>query len=122
MRISDWSSDVCSSDLDDGAGFLMLAQLELDGGADHRLLPLGWNGEAAHPDLPFVDRVVQHPLHCGAEGVGKALVRTQEEMHVMFQPEPAFLGDEADGRIGGNARSEERRVGKECGSTCRYRW
>src|SRR3546814_16039266 len=25
-------------------------------------------------------------------------------------------------RINGFERSEERRVGKECGSTCRYRW
>src|SRR3546814_6160756 len=28
MRISDWSSDVCSSDLHDGCGFGMLAQVQ----------------------------------------------------------------------------------------------
>src|SRR3546814_16475185 len=28
----------------------------------------------------------------------------------------------AASRFGGTFRSEERRVGKECGSTCRYRW
>src|SRR3546814_20343963 len=27
-----------------------------------------------------------------------------------------------DGRLGADGRSEERRVGKECGSTCRSRW
>src|SRR3546814_10173153 len=35
MRISDWSSDVCSSDLADGtAGFLVVGQVQLDGALD----------------------------------------------------------------------------------------
>src|SRR3546814_12485654 len=59
MRISDWSSDVCSSDL-------------------------------------------QHPADRGAQDRDRGHFRG---------------GDEAD-----RPRSEERRVGKECVSTCRYRW
>src|SRR3546814_7313066 len=70
MRISDWSSDVCSSDLGD----LVVVELLL----------------AVH-GLP--DRVVIRK--------GKS--------------------DAADGRRG-HQRSEERRVGKECVSTCRSRW
>src|SRR3546814_1697777 len=73
MRISDWSSDVCSSDL----------ILGLDE-AFHDFLALG-TGEVAGlaaDDLDVLRR-------------GDCLVE---------------------------ARSEERRVGKECGSTCRSRW
>src|SRR3546814_14821105 len=85
MRISDWSSDVCSSDLDAdravaGAG---AARHHGDAGAaGHLAVGFGHVGDAAF--LPAVDdpdrvlRVVQG--------------------------------------------SEERRVGKECVSTCRSRW
>src|SRR3546814_9144285 len=63
MRISDWSSDVCSSDLQHslGAGF------------------------------------VKHAAQ-------------------------AVAGDAWPGQQGDPQRSEERRVGKECVSTCRSRW
>src|SRR3546814_18834300 len=101
MRISDWSSDVCSSDLDDVdpvprrlAAAVRLRALYLDSGADLAvcqdrpgavLLPLGPR------DLPALSL---RPAHAPRlEGV------------------PAVL-----------ARSEERRVGKECVSTCRSRW
>src|SRR3546814_2944265 len=96
MRISDWSSDVCSSDLGDaGAG--------------------GETEQAAQP------RRLQHgPGHGGA---------------VVLQPgecaEPDMVDRPADERFDelnhapGDVeipRSEERRVGKECVSTCRSRW
>src|SRR3546814_6364403 len=69
MRISDWSSDVCSSDLGDEARVLV---------------PLG--DDVRPPDVSeeLRDRLV-------------FLFRTAR-------------------------RSEERRVGKECVSTCRSRW
>src|SRR3546814_7630477 len=80
MRISDWSSDVCSSDLQLAA----LAQL-----------------------LRRDDHVHRHQL-------------------------PAQIGDIEIAGVGGGGqdriqellqrRSEERRVGKECVSTCRSRW
>src|SRR3546814_4884501 len=74
MRISDWSSDVCSSDLrDDG------------------LLPL--------------------PCRWHTVAVGE---RDEKSVLLLW----LRCGRRAD-RLG---RSEERRVGKECVSTCRSRW
>src|SRR3546814_14318006 len=78
MRISDWSSDVCSSDL----GFA----LEID----HRCLPLpsAAPSRAGSLRLSSVEQDVDAPVLA------------------------ALVLD----------RSEERRVGKECVSTCRSRW
>src|SRR3546814_18193098 len=92
MRISDWSSDVCSSDLD-----------------RHRRLAVG---------------------------------RDETDRQAIVLPRDAALGDHAaqphrlaDRRLAVLAldrraeigrlvaeRSEERRVGTECVSTCRFRW
>src|SRR3546814_7575233 len=83
MRISDWSSDVCSSDL--------LAIL--DEGHD-----VG-RQQAAVADHPEPDAVVVQVGDLAA------------------QVEPQELHQVAD-----LLRSEERRVGKECVSTCRSRW
>src|SRR3546814_11867163 len=89
MRISDWSSDVCSSDL---GGASPLADTRIDGGARH-----GGNriGAETRPRLRRVQR----------------LERERAER----------FGLEADGAVA-RARSGERRVGKECVSTCRSRW
>src|SRR3546814_8662127 len=66
MRISDWSSDVCSSDLIVGLGVV---------------------------------------------GLRRVGVHLSHELHAMFvEPHTHAV------------RSEERRVGKECVSTCRSRW
>src|SRR3546814_10088471 len=76
MRISDWSSDVCSSDLHEapGIGVVAIAVVDIDPARG---------------------------------GIGRE------------QPAAAFTAvvqrEAAD-------RSEERRVGKECVSTCRSRW
>src|SRR3546814_12536004 len=93
MRISDWSSDVCSSDLV-GNGQRVHRALELG-----PVLALDPARDAAG------GRGVGHQHHVAAGqrdegGQGGALVAT------------FFLLD----------RSEERRVGKECVSTCRSRW
>src|SRR3546814_10564513 len=95
-RISDWSSDVCSSDLVAGVEILcctrgddLLAELATHfGGA---LADVG--GQALHLDI----------------GGGEILA--EDLVHV----------DDLDPGLDG-LRSEERRVGKECVSTCRYRW
>src|SRR3546814_10514665 len=74
MRISDWSSDVCSSDLPRGMRLAVVA--------DRLAVP-------------------QHPACLG----------------------PAEPGQDAQQRgLAAAIRSEERRVGKECVSTCRSRW
>src|SRR3546814_4378611 len=70
MRISDWSSDVCSSDL--------------------------------------VMRIKD-----GLRGRGQAILDAHDDR------KPPRADDAVAGRVG---RSEERRVGKECVSTCRSRW
>src|SRR3546814_4118498 len=89
MRISDWSSDVCSSDL--------------------------------------LGNRVQHALRAFTPRDQKA-VRTAAET---FRQNPAFDTAKVITELGvGEAlismldekRSEERRVGKECVSTCRSRW
>src|SRR3546814_3259558 len=80
MRISDWSSDVCSSDL----RLVAKAGHRRDGGCDA--------GVGAK-------RAIRYPA--------AAPRRT------------TFLPVSSPGT---QARSEERRVGKECVSTCRSRW
>src|SRR3546814_6823495 len=72
MRISDWSSDVCSSDLQGG-------------------------GEA--------------------ESVGVSVVEGHLLGFLVTSTEDLFQWART-----GSLRSEERRVGKECVSTCRSRW
>src|SRR3546814_14965349 len=104
MRISDWSSDVCSSDLDPspsikfalglillGLGFIALyCGIQL---TDSYCISLAW-------------LVLAYFLHTLAElciaPVGLSMITRLAPKH--------------------RVRSEERRVGKECVSTCRSRW
>src|SRR3546814_4979295 len=97
MRISDWSSDVCSSDL---------AALELQ-----LYLQLAEPGEA-RVDL---DNVVVEPVD---EIAALGGVMAPE----IGEPRQLALADLDQQFRLGEARSEERRVGKECVSTCRSRW
>src|SRR3546814_1119622 len=85
MRISDWSSDVCSSDL-----FLA-------------------NEVEQHFNM-INRRVVQNAV-AKIEDMGPILEGGENIFHSGLQCSTA--SDE---------RSEERRVGKECVSTCRSRW
>src|SRR3546814_13362890 len=95
MRISDWSSDVCSSDLLDR----LLPEIVID-----------------PEDLGFVqdreDRPVQGP--CRSE------IRTERLLH--DHPAPS-VGVVAHTTCGPEPpRSEERRVGKACVRPCISRW
>src|SRR3546814_2352340 len=89
MRISDWSSDVCSSDL-----FMTRVRTFFS-------LSPPWAAKVAFANS-------SGPL---AEIAGPAA-------------EPGLAGSEFSWAKTPqtNDRSEERRVGKECVSTCRYRW
>src|SRR3546814_20826867 len=78
MRISDWSSDVCSSDL-------------LRRAAEHR-------GDEKHGEQDAAPD--HHALHPGVALWFLVVLHAES-----FQ-----------------SRSEERRVGKECVRTCRFRW
>src|SRR3546814_3223879 len=79
MRISDWSSDVCSSDL-------------------------------------LVDLTIEAKKKTTAEAINEAMVKAAKGNRLKgilaVSDEPLVSSD----------RSEERRVGKECVSTCRSRW
>src|SRR3546814_13825704 len=80
MRISDWSSDVCSSDL------------------------------SARPSPGCSTTVVSGQTR-GPDG---SRPRTPAGRRPVGSRSPCWRP--------GRSRSEERRVGKECVSTCRYRW
>src|SRR3546814_13490784 len=95
MRISDWSSDVCSSDLDweRRREFLMLN-------------PAG--------EVPVLVEDEAEPIS-GATAIVEYLEETSTEVKLM----PSDLHARAEMR---RLRSEERRGGKECVSTGRFRW
>src|SRR3546814_14189809 len=101
MRISDWSSDVCSSDLERAAQASQpLAAGDLD--VIVALTPPREPSPEPMRAASFVhERALPHIKHVG----------TFAQFH---------LARQARGR--GFDRSEERRCGKECGSTCRLRW
>src|SRR3546814_14612967 len=96
MRISDWSSDVCSSDL-----------------------PVQWKYRGrSHRSPP-------HMIHPNQNGLHPSFCYTifaansSREFRCTFDyaDHPNFV------EVAGEwSRSEERRVGKECVSTCRSRW
>src|SRR3546814_16592318 len=106
MRISDWSSDVCSSDL----------QEPYDEQSDSDKKQQKTGGE--EPDeLCF--------------GHGEFPLSTMDRRQPSILEKSATLctasrkrasSPSRDVRISASGRSEERRVGKECGRTCRSRW
>src|SRR3546814_12233529 len=103
MRISDWSSDVCSSDL-----LVQHAAQGVDAAAGDLDQPLGLVG---------VDRLIGL---AGKFGRARLVVAggTQQREHRLVARDGA--AGVATGHAGN--RSEERRGGKECGSTGRSRW
>src|SRR3546814_11598964 len=103
MRIRDWSSDVCSSDLRQqgllrNAGYRAGLHVEL-----HLLVHQNIHRGGRGAQLLEVTGL-HHAQGPGAREVGEEEVVLHEVMQE------------------GVARSEERRVGKECVSTCRSRW
>src|SRR3546814_9589979 len=93
MRISDWSSDVCSSDLHFNRLQLGCRRMQL--------------------------------------GVDLLRIRGDTQKHVLLHRRLVTVALDGDGVGAADAqtargittfRSEERRVGKECVSTCRSRW
>src|SRR3546814_13939344 len=104
MRISDWSSDVCSSDLlqRHQGGRRVPGALAVEGTRRARRQgECGGAGAGGHRPLPRW------------QGCDSAAALGRHEPLQPRRPAPG-------GRRGG--RSEERRVGKECVSTCRSRW
>src|SRR3546814_20132822 len=104
MRISDWSSDVCSSDL---VGVVAAALV---------LLVVGM----------LIERTLIETLRrrAGRDWQLDAFVLTIGMLVIMQNLALIFFGTERRGvsDLIEGTRSEERRVGKECVSTCRSRW
>src|SRR3546814_17771326 len=94
MRISDWSSDVCSSDL-----------------------PIG---PVAGSQADFVAKMMGADTICfdtdkyDIDSMDQAALAKQAQWLMLYPGKPATIEGHCD-------RSEERRVGKECVSTCRSR-
>src|SRR3546814_11630182 len=121
MRISDWSSDVCSSDLPAEA----VATRMLDRVFDNYVMANMQrvvNAYIARSDSPDPVEVA-----AGKEGLLRAyrwldrrMARRPLPSHVSLVTCAAapslFYADWVE------RRAEERRVGKECVSTCRSRW
>src|SRR3546814_13413096 len=98
MRISDWSSDVCSSDLNVIVERLraVLVDQTREFFEGHRLAKLGLSGGVVDKGLGLLPR------------------------RLLWQV--LFFDVVAEGLQQSTGRSEERRVGKEGVSTCRSRW
>src|SRR3546814_15245437 len=120
MRISDWSSDVYSSDL-------MFTEIEFP-----KTIP----DSALQPELDpakfqRVTRFVPEPKPFNVDSEADAqFANLPPGYHVaMRDVRPTLDGQGvvehmllSDGLSAISVRSEERRVGKECVSTCRSRW
>src|SRR3546814_15312898 len=94
MRISDWSSDVCSSDL---------------------------SREARVATLGHLEGVCHSYIHCSADpdmAVEVVLNAKMRRVSICGATETLLI----DRAIAPALSSEERRVGKEGVSTCRSRW
>src|SRR3546814_12677821 len=108
MRISDWSSDVCSSDLFAGAELVAGHQLleACDGRVER--LRIGHEHDFHHPAPAEQPGVVVDQLAATMVHLRQDRPLQRIDLFVVLRLEAP--------------RSEERRVGKECVSTCRSRW
>src|SRR3546814_13721723 len=133
MRMSDWSSDVCSSDLqritsDNAEAILSGADVVLDG-CDNFPTRLAVADAATRLEIPLISAAIgqfegQLAVYRGWEP-GKpcyrCLVGNDPDRPGFNCAEQGVMGA-LPGVLGSLARSEVRRVGKECVSTCRSRW
>src|SRR3546814_17140171 len=120
MRISDWSSDVCSSDLlvavlvtyVAGLGVLAATSSAMAGN-----MVMGEAGEMG--DCQGCDPVGgDDPVSACDTPCLTPLMATLTSDAALRVP----LSEQAFDAAGSGFRSEERRVGKECVRTCRSRW
>src|SRR3546814_17550883 len=115
MRISDWSSDVCSSDLRTGPGATahdLVGASGIDPG-------LAVDRRASVAVVP----AVRHPLAYIAGEIVKAICIGRVRTDPRGPPGIVAVAFESVAPMSATGRrSEERRVGKECVRACRYRW
>src|SRR3546814_20884189 len=130
MRISDWSSDVCSSDLPDALIGISGRARALHRIAHGRALPepelLKLRvGHAFHPLHDLARMLADHLLSSAQSGVlgcgaseGRVSLRISVGILAVSLPEIA-MSQSLDSPT---ARSEERRVGYGVVSKCHFRW
>src|SRR3546814_13499082 len=133
MRISDWSSDVCSSDLNQVISAPSINEPIMGGKA---MISGSFTVESANElaialrsgKLPVPLKVVEeHTVgpDLGADsiraGILASAIAATAVIVFMFVTYGRF-GLYADLAVTLNIRTEARRVGKECVSTCRSRW
>src|SRR3546814_14598608 len=94
MRISDWSSDVCSSDL--------------------KTMQMIEQGRQRIAEARIIRREKAQVQKLEQAGVDVVAAEGGRQAAVAVPRGAAFYGRPD--------RSEERRVGKECVRSCRYRW
>src|SRR3546814_15867991 len=112
MRISDWSSDVCSSDLPDFAVQVQQAYANLRTALD----ALGARPDQVAKLTVFVVDHDMSKLEVLTKNVKEMFGETLPAQTLI--PVPKLAIDPMLFEF----RSEERRGGKECVSTCRSRW
>src|SRR3546814_20911468 len=115
MRISDWSSDVCSSDLLVRQAFQRIAR---------QGVPLVRTQDQAHGRIflgkrPMLFRVVAIQVHLAYVGMGQ---RAELQVDDDQKAQLAMEEQQIDAITSLFDRSEERRVGKEGVRRCRSRW
>src|SRR3546814_7575099 len=134
MRISDWSSDVCSSDLgDDNYGARPLGAVAATARwriGNGRTGNLGY-GALVHVATPSAADLVD-PADPGAPPPPfPGILRVRQPLPARDGTDPETIEEvrqlaprafQAEQFRAVTERSEERRVGKECVSTCRSRW
>src|SRR3546814_15907992 len=111
MRISDWSSDVCSSDL----GSLDIPSIDIGDVAD-RFEGIERNADR-QDHMRECERLHAHRL--------QHFIETADAEVRVFEIRQRRQIDDAAGNQpapGDDGRSEARRLGNECVSTCGSRW
>src|SRR3546814_13661868 len=105
MRSSDWSSDVCSSDL-------ALTTVQDEEVEEHQDIIRMFRGELLHMSSSNTRRRMSEAFDERKLAVAESLLA---QLHLAAEMS-------LDRNYVAIDRSEERRVGKECVSTCRSRW
>src|SRR3546814_18001647 len=122
MRISDWSSDVCSSDLRTAE-----VRARVDGIVQRRLYDEGSNVRAGQALFAIDPRELRANLNAVQATLERAQANAANAQQDVDRYRPllkdqAISKQELDAAVARLRRSEERRVGKECVSTCISRW
>src|SRR3546814_18977630 len=111
MRISDWSSDVCSSDLSLGDPLI----------AEDHIECFNWCSREELHDIQDMALRINEFMSGLFAGVGIRLIDFKPEFGRSWDGNYSriILSDEISPT---DTRSAERRVGKECVSPCNTRW